>query len=174
MKTLIASTVVFFGLLQSVAGQDKVSAAQLLMHLSGTWKALRQETPRVTALDEQVFGAGANEVRDVTLVVHAAGDGDLQVQTKVVGRNGRVYAPSQMDVKFRVGEPIALAPSRIVPTVTVVSAEDRFLDGSHERFTRDGARLSIHLVSLTSSQINIQFDTPDGRGGFGTTLTRRP
>jgi hypothetical protein len=57
------------------------------------------------------------------------------------------------------------------PTVTVTSAEERYLDGDHEKWARDGTRLSLSLVDLTSKELNMQLDTVDGRGAFGATLT---
>ena len=43
----------------TAAAQEAVSGAELLKHLTGTWKAPEERTPKNSALDEQVFGAGA-------------------------------------------------------------------------------------------------------------------
>ena len=150
--------------------QEAVSGADLLKHLTGTWKAAEDRTPKNSPLDEQVFGPGAAEVRTVTLVVSASGDADLQIRRSVVGSKGRVFAPSVTEVKMQIGEPVTTEFGHLKPTVTVKSAEERYLDGDHERWTRDGSRVAISIADLASREINIQFDTPDGRGAFGTTL----
>ena len=154
----------------TAAAQEAVSGAELLKHLAGTWKAPEERIPKSTPLDEQVFGAGAVDVRTVTLVLSPSGDGDLQVRRSVVGSKGKVFAPSVTEVKMRIGEPVTLELGHLKPTVTVTSAEERYLDGDHERWTREGTRFSLSLVDLSSKELNIQFDTPDGRGAFGATL----
>ena len=148
-----------------------VSLLELLTHLSGTWKAPEERTPKNTPLDIQVFGAGANDVRTITLVITPSGDGDLQIRHSVVGRTGKVFAPSVTEAKFHISDPVNLELGHLQPTVAVTSAEERYLDGDHERWPREGARLSLDLVDLTSKELNIQFDTADGRGSFGATLT---
>ena len=158
----------------AAAAQEAVSGADLLKHLTGTWKAAEDRTPKNSALDEQVFGPGAAEVRTVTLVVWASGDADLQIRRSVVGSKGKVFAPSVTDVKMQIGEPVTLEFGHVKPTVTVKSAEERYLDGDHERWPREGSRVAISVADLTSREINIQFDTPDGRGAFGTTLKSSP
>jgi hypothetical protein len=166
--------VVCMFLAATAAAQDAVSSADLLKHLTGTWKAPEDRTPKNSALDEQVFGPGAAEVRTVTLVVSASGDADLQIRRSVVGSRGRVFAPSITEVKMQIGEPVTMEFGHVKPTVTVKSAEERYLDGDHERWPRDGSRVAISIADLTSKEINIQFDTPDGRGAFGTTLKSSP
>ena len=154
----------------TAAAQDAASGADLLKRLAGTWKAPDERTPKSSDLDQQVFGAGAAEVRTVTLVISPSGDGTLQVRRSVVGR-GKVFAPSVMDVKMRIGEPVVRELGHLRPTVTVTSAEERYLDGDRERWTRDGTRVQLSILDLTSKDLNIQLDTPDGRGAFGATLT---
>jgi hypothetical protein len=148
-----------------------VSLMELLGHLAGTWKAPDERTPKSSEIDVQVFGAGAAEVRTVTLVISPSGDGTLQVKRSVVAAKGKVFAPSVMDVKMRIGEPVVTELGQLRPTVTVTSAEERYLDGDRERWTRDGTRVQLSILDLTSKDLNIQLDTPDGRGAFGATLT---
>lgn len=172
MRAATLTLLVLCGVLAgTAAAQDAVTGADLLKHLAGTWKAPEDRTPKTSELDQQVFGPGAAEVRTVTLVITPSGDGTLQVKRSVVGSKGKIFAPSLTEVKMRIGEPVKKELGHIAPTVTVSSAEERYLDGDHERWPRDGSRLSISLVDLTSNEINIQFDTPDGRGAFGATLT---
>jgi hypothetical protein len=158
----------------TAAAQDAVSGAKLLEHLAGTWTAPEERTPKGSALDQQVFGANAVDVRDVTLVITPSGDGDLQIRQSVVGSRGRVFVPSITEVKMRIGEPVRREFGQLRPSVTVTSAEDRYLDGNRERFTHDGTSVSLSILDLTSKDLNIQLDTPDGQGGLGATLTARP
>ena len=156
----------------TAAAQSGPSGAEVLKYLTGTWKASEDRTPKNSALDEQVFGRGAEEVRNVTLVVSASGDADLQIRQSVVGSKGRVFAPSVTEVKMQIGEPVEMEFGHPKPAIKVTSAEDRYLDGDRERWTRDGARVSISIPDLNGTEINLQFETPDGRGAFGATLTR--
>jgi len=149
-----------------------VTLMELLSHLSGTWRAPEERTPKDNALDQQVFGAGAVDVRSITLTIAPNGDGDLQIRRSVVGKTGKVYAPSITEVKMHIGDPITLELGHLHPTTTVTSAEERYLDGDKEHWQRDGSKVSLSLVDLTSKELNIQFDTPDGRGAFGATLVR--
>src|SRR5438105_4788751 len=94
-----AATIIFLvcGLIagQAAAADDvAMSSADLVKHLAGTWKAPDERTPKSSALDEQVFGPGAADVRIVTLVVSPTGDAQLQVRRSVVARTGKVFAPS--------------------------------------------------------------------------------
>jgi hypothetical protein len=155
----------------TAAAQDAISGAAVMQHLTGTWRAPEERLPRSSSLDQQVFGAGAADVRTVALVISPSGDADLQVRRSVVGSKGKVFAPSITEVKMRIGEPVSRQLGQLRPTVTVTSAEERFLDGDHERWQRDGMRVSISFLDLTSREINLQVETPDGRGAFGATLT---
>lgn len=149
-----------------------VSVMELLSHISGTWKAPEERTPKTSPLDIQVFGAGAMDVRTVTLVISPSGDADLQVKRSVVSRTGKVFAPSLMEVKMHISEPVTLDLGHLKPKVDVTSAEERYLDGDREHWSRDGSRVSLDVVDLTSKELNMQLDTPDGREAFGATLTR--
>jgi hypothetical protein len=156
----------------TAAAESGPSGAEVLKYLTGTWKASEDRTPKNSALDEQVFGRGAAEVRNVTLVVSTSGDADLQIRRSVVGSKGRVFAPSVTEVRMQISEPVEMEFGHPKPTVTVTSAEERYLDGDRERWTRDGVRVSISIPDLNGTEINLQFETPDGRGAFGATLTR--
>jgi len=155
----------------AAAQNASVSSAELLKHLAGTWRAAEDRTPRTTSLDEQVFGRGAVDVRNVTLVVSASGDATLEVRKSVVGARGKVFAPSLVDVKMKIGEPVVSELGHLRPTVTVTSAEDRYLDGDKETFPRAGLRVTVSLVNAASNELNMQFEPADGQDGFGATLT---
>jgi hypothetical protein len=154
-----------------VSAQDPAAGADVLKHLTGTWRAPEERTPRGTPLDEQVFGAGAMDVRTVTLVISPAGDADLQIRQSVVSAKGKVFAPTVTEVKMKITGPATPTLGHLEPKVTVTSAEERYLDGGHERFTRDGVRVKISLFSPTSNELNLQYEASDGRDGFGATLT---
>lgn len=147
------------------------SGADLVKHLAGTWKAPEDRTPRSTPLDEQVFGRGAVDVRDVTLVVSPTGDATLEVKKSVVGAKGKVFAPSLIEAKMRIGEPVVSELGHLRPTVTLTSAEERYLDGDRETFPRPGLHVTLTLVNATSDELNMQFEPADGQDGFGATLT---
>ena len=148
-----------------------ISGAELLKHLTGTWRAAEDRTPRTTPLDEQVFGRGAVDVRNVTLVISASGEATLKVRKSVVGARGKVFAPSLVDVKMKIGEPVVSELAHLRPTVTVTSAEDRYLDGDKETFPRPGLRVTLSLANAASDELNMQFEPADGRDGFSATLT---
>lgn len=153
------------------AAPEAAQGAAVLKRLVGTWRAPEERTPRTSDLDEQVFGRGAMDVRTVSLTISPSGDGDLQVHRSVVGTKGKVFAPSIMDVKMHIGEPVTARLGHLEPTVTVKSAEERYLDGDHEKWPRDGSRVSLSVPDAQAKELNMQLDTPDGRGAFGVTLT---
>ena len=164
----------FFGLLPQQAPADSPSSAGLLKQLSGVWRAPEDRTPRATELDDKVFGPGAADVRNVTLTIQPSGQGKLSVSTAVVGRDGRRYAPSEIVANLTVADPVTSIAGRLSPTITVMNAEERYLDGAHERWPMDGARVSITIADPASGEIEFRFDTKEGRGSFGVTLKRRP
>ena len=130
-------------------------------------------TPKETTLDEQVFGSGAFGIRNVTLSIRPTGDGTLRVYTAIVGRTGRVYVPTLIEAQFRLDKPVTASTTGVAPTLVVTSAAERELDGTHEHWSVEGARLDISLPDRNGSKLNLQFDTKDGRDGFGVTLDRR-
>ena len=77
-----------------------------------------------------------------------------------------------MEAKLTIGDPVSTAMDRLAPTVTVVSAEERYLDGERERWPKEGARVSISMLGSAATDIELRFDTKDGRGSFGTALKR--
>lgn len=172
MRPSLLAILVCSVLCMPVAAQEAAeTGADLLKHLTGTWKAAEDRTPRSTELDEQVFGRGAVDVRNVTLVVSPSGEGTLQVRKSVVGAKGKIFAPSTIEVKMRIGEPVVSELGHLRPTVTVTSAQERYLDGDRETFERAGLRVTLSLLNATSNELNMQFEPADGQDGFGATLT---
>jgi hypothetical protein len=170
----IASAVQMFeSAVSGAPAQVSVPLADIVRQLAGTWKAAQDRTPRDTRLDEEVFGSRAFGVRNVTLSIRRRGDGTLRVHTAIVGRNGHVFVPTLIEVQFRLGEPAIASTAAVVPTVTVISAVKRELDEPHERWPLEDVRVDISLPDRTGRELNLQFDTKDGRDGFGVTLDRR-
>ena len=166
--TILACNMVWL----SVVAQDASGlGAEVLKHLTGAWKAPEDRTPRSTPLDEQVFGRGAVDLRDVTLIISASGDATLRVRKSVVSAKGKVFAPSLIEVKMKVGEPVVSELGHLRPTVMVTSADEHYLDGDRETFARPGLRVTLSLVNATSHELNMQFEPADGQDGFGATLT---
>jgi hypothetical protein len=170
LTAIVAILISVFGV-PAAAQNASVAGGDVLKHLTGTWKAPEDRTPRSTPLDEQVFGRGALDVRDVTLVVSQDGEATLQIRKSVVGAKGKVFAPSIIEAKMRISEPVVSELGHLRPTVTVSNAEERYLDGDRETFPRAGLHVTLSLVSATSGELNMQFEPADGQDGFGATLT---
>jgi hypothetical protein len=151
----------------------QVSAAEAAKSLAGLWKAPEYRAERYSELDVQVFGPHAFDLRNVDLTIQPSGDGLLQVYTSVIDQKGRKYSPSVIEAKLRIGAPQTTYGGRIQPDVTVVSAEEKYLDKSGDRWPRDGSRVQLTMSDLGSDEMNFRFDTKDGRGSFGTTLRRQ-
>jgi hypothetical protein len=165
---------VLCGSLLPRSSPDHIPSADFVRQLSGLWRADEDRTPRDTDLDVRVFGPGAYDVRNVTLSVRPSGGGTLTVSIAVVGRNGHHYAPSVIEATLKIGDPITNALGKLAPSVTVVAAEERYLDGTHDHWAIEGSRTSITISNPEARELEFRFDTRDGRGSFGTTLTRRP
>ncbi len=151
----------------------KDGPSDFVKHVVGLWTAPEDRIERVSDLDVSVFGPHAFDVRDVSLTIHASGDASLRVSSAVVDRKGRKQVPSVLDAQLRIGAPGTTTPGAIRPAVTVVSAEEKYLDGTGDRWAIEGARAYLSIPDSTYSEMNFRFDTREGRGSFGTTLTRR-
>jgi hypothetical protein len=151
---------------------ETAAPANLVRELAGLWRAAEDAAPRVTDLDVQVFGPGAHDVRNVTLMLHPSGEGTLTISTVVVGRTGRRYAPAVLEATLKVGDPITKTLGKFAPTVTVITAEERYLDGAHDRFAKDGSRVSITVSGTTVTELELRFEIRDGDGSFSTTMHR--
>jgi len=160
-----------FAVLMPQAAHDTVAPADLIKQLSGVWRADEDKTPRATALDTQIFGPGAFAVRNVTLTIQPSGDAKLAVSTAVVGRTGRRYAPSVIEATLKIGAPVSTFLGRPAPTVAIVNAEERYLDGGHERWPILDASSTVTVTDSTT--LEFRLDTANGRNAFGTTLKRR-
>ena len=150
-----------------------VSAGEVAKRLAGVWKAAEDRVPRATALDIQVFGPDAYEVKNVDLTIQSAGEGVLKVSKAVVGQKGRRYSPSVIEAKLVIGSPATSVTGRIEPAIKVTGAEERYLDGSGDRWSREGSRVTISMASLEDNQMELRYDSPNGSESFGATMTRQ-
>jgi hypothetical protein len=148
-------------------------APDLIASFVGTWKAPVERTERASPVDEEVFGPGAVDVRNVSLTLEPTGEGHLQISTSVVDRGGHLHVPSIVDVKFAASGPLTPAPGGDQPAIKIISAEERFLEGAGERFPMEDVRVTMTLPSPAKGTLELSFDTRDGRGAFGTTMRRQ-
>ncbi|MEO8256316.1 MAG: hypothetical protein ABI868_03125 [Acidobacteriota bacterium] len=150
-----------------------IPGSEVAKRLAGVWKAAEDRVPRTTALDIQVFGPDAYEVKNVDLTIQAAGEGVLKVSKAVIGQKGRRYSPSVIEAKLAIGATTTSVTGRLEPAIKVASAEERYLDGSNDRWPRDGSRVTISMASLEDNQMELRYDSPNGSESFGATMTRQ-
>lgn len=142
---------------------------------AGVWRASEYKVAANTDLDVQVWGRNASKVRNVQLAMEPDGSGTLRVQQSVVDARGRVrpYSASVIEARVQIEMPVASAEAaRVEPTVKVLQAVERYLDGTNDRRAIDGLTVSMSLPRSDSNSLNIRFDTREGTGSFGETLTR--
>lgn len=141
--------------------------------LAGAWKAQALKVPASTDLDRQVWGENASKVRSVQLLLEPNGSGTLRIASSVVDSKGRPkqYSQSVIEARLTIAEPPA-GGDRVQPQVTVVSAEERYLDDPKDVRKLDGVRLKVDLQTLDSPILNIFYETPQGNGSFGESLRR--
>jgi hypothetical protein len=168
------------GLLAAAAVSVPLSASNLpgadtrvVPALAGVWKAQELKVPAATDLDRQVWGENASKVRNVQLLLEPNGSGTLRIASSVVDSKGRPkqYSESVIEARVTLAEPPA-GGDRVQPQVTVVSAEERYLDDPKDVRKLDGVKLKVDLQTLDSPILNIFFETPQGNGSFGESLQR--
>ncbi len=159
----------------AAAGRDVPQATAGPRALTGTWKAQDYKVTVSGDLETEVWGRGASKVRRVELTLELDGDGILRVRNSVVYRKGvpRPYSSSVVEVRLKVEMPATLeAGVAAMPGVRVLSAEERYLDDPNDRRTLDGLTVSLHIPAPESGLLNLRFDTAQGTGSFGETLSR--
>jgi len=156
----------------SPPAESKSAAGDLVKRLAGAWKAPQYKMERTTELDVQVFGPHASDVRTVDLTLQPSGEGVLKIQKSVVGQKGKVYAPSVIEAKLMLGAVQTTITGRLQPSVTVTQAEERYLDGTGDKWSREGARVTI-ISDESASEIDLRYDGPNGQDSFATPMTRR-
>jgi hypothetical protein len=161
--------------LGTVEGASAQKNEDVVKALAGTWRAPEYKMERDSALDDQVFGAHASDVRNVELDVQPSGDAVLQICSAVVDERGRVFAPTLFEAKLALAPPAAAATGdTIQPRVSVDSAEQRYLD-SGTRWARQGYGVTLTARPRGSEidRLDFRFDTPRGDASFWTTLVRQ-
>lgn len=156
-----------------VLAEDNAANMDRIKRFAGVWKAPEYQVAANTDLDVSVWGQGASKVRKIQLSLEPDGNGVLRVHNSVVDARGRVrpYSTSVVEARLRLEAPEKWDETRIEPVVTVVGAEERYLDGTGEKIVIEGLKVSIN--SMTNMQsLNIRYDTAQGTGSFGETLTR--
>jgi hypothetical protein len=158
----------------TAAAQTNDDARSVLQALAGKWTARELKVPASTELDQTVWGPGASKVRNVELALEPDGDGVLIVRKSVVDARGKTkqFSSTVVEARLHVEAPTDPKAEPVLPKVTVLSAEERYLDGSGEKVTIEGLKVSLHTLSLSSGQLNVRFDPPQGTGSFGETLQR--
>lgn len=143
--------------------------------LAGTWVAPVEEVRLVTDFDVSVWGPGASSIRKVELSLQPSGEGTIKVTRSVVDRRGRAK-PASVSIEqahLTVKMPGASTGDRIEPEVIVKSPDRRYPDNPKDCWPLDGLVVKLMTTDLSSGQLELRFDLPDGRGSFGETLTRR-
>jgi len=160
----------------AAAGQGGVTCGvDLVKSLAGTWKAPQYKMKRASEVGTQVFGPNSFDIRNLDLSLDAAGQGVLKISTSVLDQKGKSWAPTVIEAKLTVAAPQPAAPSgagRCEPVVTVVSAEERYLDDTNYHSSLAGSRVRI-VADQTAKQLELRYETPKGEGSFWSTLTRQ-
>jgi hypothetical protein len=173
--TLLAG-VLAFGLSStaSIAQDARPATPDVVSSLAGIWKAPEYKIPVSTDLDISVWGRGAAKVRHVELAIEPSGTALLRVHNSVVDPRGRTkqYSASVVEARLEVTAPQSASGGAVEPPVRVISAEERYLDGTNERRTIDGLTVKLHTLSPGGNELNIRYDTAQGTGSFGETLVR--
>jgi hypothetical protein len=158
----------------AVEAQTTDSSASVLQELAGSWKAPTYKVGLSSDLDVAVWGPGASKVRNVELVLEPSGAGVLRVSTSVLNRQGRVapFSASVVEARLSVRAPETTTAGSIEPPVTVLSAEERYLDDDNDRRSVDGLTVKLHSLLPIGDRLNVRFDLERGTGSFGETLVR--
>jgi hypothetical protein len=173
-----------FGTVEGASAQKKatpaaapagvLSGTDLVKALDGSWRAPEYTMERESALDEEVFGAHATDVRNVELDVEPSGDAVLRICSAVVDQKGKPFAPTLFDAKLALTPPAASGADAFQPRVSVESAEEWYFD-SGTRWMRQGYHVTLTARPRGSAidALDLRFDTPQGDGSFWTTLVRQ-
>ncbi len=142
--------------------------------LAGTWKAKTESLPLTGDFNEQVWGKGAQSVRDVTLAIRPTGDATLTIARKVVDRSGKVVPGSARtevsDLAIGDGQP-GFA-TRIDHAVQVRKAERRYSNAPDDKWPLDNLRVSVVSFTDAPGTLEVRFDPADGQGAFAEMVTR--
>jgi hypothetical protein len=142
--------------------------------LAGTWASEPDEMKLTTPFDESVWGRNAKSVRTVQLVVRSSGEATLTVTRRVVDGKGRTVAASTSieEAHLALGEPRRGIATRIEYDVTVLKAERRYPDDKGAATSLDGVGVKVVTFTDGDGNLEVRFDTPEGRGSFWEMLRR--
>jgi hypothetical protein len=143
-------------------------------NLAGTWKAETEKLPLTGDFNEQVWGKGAQSVRDITLVVPPAGEATLTVARKVIDKAGKIVPGSTRTevAQLTIGDGTPGFATRIDHAVQVAHAERRYSDAPDDRWALDNLRVGLVTFSDGDPRIEVRFDPADGQGSFAELLTK--
>lgn len=164
------------------AGAAKSSAAQrpsspeaggVASRLVGRWNSAPYRTPLSGAFEESVWGPNASSVRTVELDIRPSGQSVLTVTTRVMDAKGRVVRGSTAveEAQLLVGAAGEPSVAGTEHAVKVVGAERRYPDDPASKWPLEGLRVRV-LTRDGSADLEIRYDTPEGRGSFWETLVR--
>lgn len=173
--TRFAAVILAWWWAASVTGAPVFAEAQSHVPAAwvGTWTAPQYKVARTADLDVAVWGRNVFATRDVDLSVEPDGDATLKVVESIVDQRGRrkPFATSITEARLQIrAEDAASAAPR--PLVLVTSADMRYADDPADRYDRKTLVVKLSLVPGRTDAMNLRFDTPEGRGSFGDTLTR--
>lgn len=142
--------------------------------LAGLWKAPEYKVALASDLDISVSGRNVSRVRNVEVAIEPDGDGTLKVFTSVVDARGKTkpYSASVIEAPLTIRPPQEPGAERADLLVIVRSAEERFLDGSGDKWPIEGLSVKLSPVASDRSRVYFRFDTRQGTGSFGETLIR--
>jgi hypothetical protein len=163
---------------QQTPGADEDASANVALPpatLVGSWRSPRVDMLLSSDLDRDVYGPNAVSSRITNVVIRSSGEGTLTVTRRIVDRRGRAVAGTRSveEVQFVVGAADQNRAGLPRYQGKVVRAERRYLDPPVDRFTLEGAGVEFYQgAEGTRDQLQVHFDTPDGKGSFTETLRR--
>lgn len=143
--------------------------------LVGTWKSAPDEMRLTSDFDKSVWGDDATSVRTVELEVRPNGEAMLRVRKHVMDGRKRVVPASTWveEAQLQLGSSTPGVATRMEHEVKVVDAVRLFPEDPDYRWTLDGLRVKV--VTFTDgdgNNLEVRYDTPEGRGSFWETLMR--
>jgi hypothetical protein len=143
--------------------------------LTGAWRSSEYKVKLSKELDQSIWGDDAYRTRRVELTIEPDGGALLQISSSVVDGRGRTQPDTarRLEAHLKIGLAEIMTPSKPVrPEVSVLNAEERFLDDADDKWPIEGATVRLFVPSLEAERMELLYDGPQGRGSFSETLTR--
>jgi hypothetical protein len=142
--------------------------------IAGTWSSAPERTQLTGAFEESVWGRNAVSERQVELRVDPSGNATLTVTNRIRDAKGQIVrGPTSIEQsELRIGAATQTTPAGTDLGVTVVRAQRRYPDDPVSTWPLDGLRVRL-VTREAPNTIELRYDTPEGRGSFWETLTRR-